>query len=244
MSVTVIGLYKDSGAAQKAARALVEAGCHEEDIAILGGEQKAGSAKDIAHKLVDHGFEKAEAEQYGAAVEQGHILIAASIVEESADATAAILDENGALDLEEISAQPQQGKAARSGVGKEETIPVIEEQVEVGKRRVSQGGARVTSKVVETPVRESVQLREEQVDVDRRKADRTLSDREADAAFEEKTREMTATSEKPEVTKEARVVGEVTLSKKATEREQTVEDTARRTDVKVERTDSAAGKKR
>jgi stress response protein YsnF len=53
-------------------------------------------------------------------------------------------------------------------------------------------------------------------------------------AFEGKTVEMMGTSEEAEVSKTARVVGEVSLNKQTNEREQTVRDTVRRTDVEVE----------
>jgi len=46
--------------------------------------------------------------------------------------------------------------------------------------------------------------------------------------------ELTATSERPVVSKEARVTGEVALRKRATERQEVVRDTVRRKDVDVE----------
>ena len=46
--------------------------------------------------------------------------------------------------------------------------------------------------------------------------------------------ELMGTSEEAEVRKEARVVGEVALTKESKERQQTVKDTVRRTDVEVE----------
>ena len=45
---------------------------------------------------------------------------------------------------------------------------------------------------------------------------------------------MTATSERPVVSKEARVTGEVALSKQTGERQEVVRDTLRRKDVEVE----------
>jgi len=255
MSTTVIGLYEDPDAAQKALQALIEAGCRREDVDILGGKQDAG-ADNVARRLVGHGFEKDEAQQYGAAVERGHVLVSAQIADESAELASEILDEHGALGLEDVAARQQrpqrrirsassQANTARSERSiEEETVPVVEEEVEIGKRRFTKGGVRVTTEVTETPVRETVQLHEEQVDVERRKVNRSLSGREAEAAFEEKTLEMSETAETAEVIKEARVVEEVVLSKTEVEREKTVEATARRTDVHVERTDGAAGKKR
>jgi stress response protein YsnF len=129
-------------------------------------------------------------------------------------------------------------KAANSAsddqAGREETAPIVEEELSIGKREVASGGARVTSSVEERPVEKTVSLREEEVEADRRSADRKLSPEEAEAAFEGKTVEMMGTSEEAEVSKTARVVGEVSLNKQTNEREQTVRDTVRRTDVEVE----------
>jgi stress response protein YsnF len=50
----------------------------------------------------------------------------------------------------------------------EDAIPVIEERLLIGKREVNRGSVRVRSYIVEEPVREPVQLREERVEVERR----------------------------------------------------------------------------
>ncbi|NUB11359.1 DUF2382 domain-containing protein [Azospirillum brasilense] len=240
MSTIVVGLYKEPRAAKKAFEALVAAGCQEKDIDTFDG---AGNADKASQELLGHGFTKDVAQRYAAAIKQGHTLVAADIADQDADAAEAILDENGAIDLPESSSH-QSKKPAKADNGanvEEETVPVVEEQVEIGKRRVSKGGMQVTTEVTETPVRETVRLREEKVDVQRHKADRALGADEADTAFEEKTVEMTAISETPEVTKEARVVEEVVVSKKATEHDKTVEASARRTDVKVKPTGDRPG---
>jgi stress response protein YsnF len=126
--------------------------------------------------------------------------------------------------------------------GREEAVPVVEEELSVGKREVTGGGVRVTSLVEERPVEETVGLREEKVEADRRPADRELSAEEAEAAFEEKTVEMMGTREEAEVSKTARVVGEVSLNKQTNEREQTVRDTVRRTEVEVEEPEPSSRK--
>ncbi len=130
----------------------------------------------------------------------------------------------------------------RKGSGlteRREMVPVVEEGLEVGKREVATGGVRVTSSVSERPVEETVTLREEHVEAGRRRVDRELRPEEAEAAFEERTVEMTETAEEVEVEKVARVVGEVALGKRVEEREETVRDTVRRTDVEVERVGGA-----
>ncbi len=114
-----------------------------------------------------------------------------------------------------------------------ETIPVIEEQLQVGKRLVQRGGVRIYRHVTETPVQESVQLREEHVKVERRPVDAPASAADVEA-FKEGTIEVRETAEEPVVAKTARVVEEVDIGKEVTERTETISDTVRRTDVEVE----------
>ena len=137
-------------------------------------------------------------------------------------------------------------KAANSAsddkAGREETAPIVEEELSIGKREVASGGVRVTTSVEERPVEKTVSLREEEVKAEQRPTDYRLSPEEAEAAFEEKTVELMGTSEEAEVSKTARVVGEVSLSKQAEEREQIVRDTVRRTDVEVEELEPSSRK--
>ncbi len=132
--------------------------------------------------------------------------------------------------------------ASDDKASREETAPIVEEELSIGKREVASGGVRVTSSVEERPVERTVSLREEEVEAERRPTDYKLSPEEAEAAFEEKTVEMMGTSEEAEVSKTARVVGEVSLSKQAEEREQIVRDTVRRTDVEVEELEPSSRK--
>jgi uncharacterized protein (TIGR02271 family) len=121
----------------------------------------------------------------------------------------------------------------------EQNIPVVEENVRVGKRVVDRGGVRVRSYVIEEPVSEDVALREEHVEVERHPVDRPAGPL-PDDAFRERTIEVSASSEEPVVQKEARVVEEVSLRKTAGERTETVRDTARKTKVEIE--DNRTGK--
>ena len=96
------------------------------------------------------------------------------------------------------------------------------------------------SRVTEKPVEEQVQLREEQVSVERRPVNRALSGADRDA-FKEGTIEMTETAEEAVVSKQARVVEEVVVRKDVQERTETVRDTVRRTDVEVEKLGAERG---
>ena len=122
-------------------------------------------------------------------------------------------------------------EGARTEAG---TVQEVREELNVGTREVATGGVRVTSSVSEVPVEQTVTLREEEVSAERKPASRALSPEEAEAAFEGRTVEATSTREEAEVSKVARVVGEVSLGKRVSEREETVRDTVRRTEVEVE----------
>jgi len=123
--------------------------------------------------------------------------------------------------------------------GDEATLPVIEEELKVGKREVRRGGVRVYTRTTERPVEEQVNLREERATVERRPVDRPVSDADS-AAFQDKTIEVRETVEEPVVSKTARVVEEVLIGKEVRERTETVGDIVRRTDVEVEQLSSDA----
>ncbi len=125
-------------------------------------------------------------------------------------------------------------------VGGEEVIPIVEENLRVGKRDVERGRVRVRSYVVETPVSEQVMLHQEHVDVERRVVDRPVTG--ADALFQDRTIEATETAEEAVIAKEARVTGEVVIRKEATERTETVKDTVRRTEVEIDDTTKDAAR--
>ena len=118
----------------------------------------------------------------------------------------------------------------------EVALPVIEEQINVGKRVVQRGGVRVHTRITERPVEETVNLREEKVTVNRRPVDREFSDADR-TTLNKGDFTVTTQGEEAVVSKEARVVEEVVVGKDVTERQETVRDTVKRTDVEVEETD-------
>ena len=120
-------------------------------------------------------------------------------------------------------------------------IPVVQEQLKVGKREVQRGGVRVFSRVVETPVNESIGLREEHVNVQRRSVDEPISTTDA-TAFKEQSIEMRETAEEAVVEKSARVVEEVMVNKEVSQREQQIHDTVRHTEVEVEQLGAGAAR--
>lgn len=122
-----------------------------------------------------------------------------------------------------------------TGTEGKEVIPVVQEELQVGKRSVQTGAVRVYARAVERPVEESVTLRSEHAEVERRPVDRPAS--EADLqAFKDRTIEVSETAEQAVVGKTARVVEEVVVGKTTSERTEKVSDTVRETRVEVEGT--------
>ena len=225
---SVISVFDDQKIASQAIDALLSEGFKDRDIEVLRGK-----GDELMGEIAEHGFGKEDAREFAEAAGKGKTLVAARVPEDKLERAVAIMER-----FETYQDKGSQG----SGAG--ETVQVVEEELSVGKRKVASGGVRVTTSVSERPVKETVRLREEHVGAERRSADRVLSAEEAKAAFEEKTVEMMGTSEKVEVRKEARVVGEVVLNKETKERQQTVSDTVRRTDVEVEEIEGSSRKRK
>jgi uncharacterized protein (TIGR02271 family) len=137
--------------------------------------------------------------------------------------------------MTQATANVRRGQARHGGrVADQEgtTIPVVEEELSVGKRQVEHGTTRIHTRVEERPVEETVRLREERVVVERHPVNRPAT--EADLrASEAETIEITETVEEPVISKQARVVEEVTVRKEAREHTETVRDMVRRKDVDV-----------
>lgn len=125
--------------------------------------------------------------------------------------------------------------ASTAETGTEQTIPLVEEQLRVGKRQVVEGRVRIRSYVVETPVSETVHLRDEHVQVERRPVDRPVSG-ESDP-FREREIEATESREEAVVSKDARVREELVMRRTVDERDETVKDTVRHTEVREDRGD-------
>ncbi len=171
-------------------------------------------------------------------------VVVRGLSEESDDAT------NSAAESVNYSAPMTRVANARSVAGvtreannDEISIPIIEERLIVGKRAVEKGGVNVRTTMTEKPVEESVNLREENVRVERHKVDRPV-DGGIDA-FKEGSFDVTTQAEVPVISKEARVVEEVVIDKSMTERTETIRDSVKRTDVEVDEfnTGDAANRK-
>lgn len=117
------------------------------------------------------------------------------------------------------------------------SIPIVEENLHVGKREVERGSVRLRSRIIERPVEESVRLREERVSIDRNPVNRPATEGDL-STFREGEVELKQRAEVPVVSKEARVVEEIRINKDVTEREEVIRDTVRKTEVDIDETDT------
>ena len=116
--------------------------------------------------------------------------------------------------------------------GEAVTIPISEEQVKVGKREVDQGSAKVRKEVRTERVNTPVDLKREELVVER--SDRGGGQVPGDAFREGEVR-IPLKKEEPVVQKDARVVGEVRVGKREETDRQNISETIRKEDVKVDR---------
>ena len=120
-----------------------------------------------------------------------------------------------------------------SELGREEVLRLHEEKMDVSKRVVEIGKARVRRFVVEKPVESQITLHEEHAAISRRQ----VSDPGAaqDIDWSEKTFEITETAEQAVVTKKARVADEVVIRREGSDHVETIRDTIRRQDIELVR---------
>lgn len=188
---------------------------------------------------------------YNEGISRGGVLLYASVDDDDTDRAIDILEQTGSIDMDErekswksegwagyspSSDTRSRDKMSMSGNADEERIQLAEEELRVGKREVNRGGARIRSYVTETPVTEHVQLREEHVNVERRPVEGNYDAGNLDksALFQDRTIEMSETSEEVVVDKQARVTEEVVLSKTSDTRDETISDTVRKTEVDID----------
>jgi len=252
----IVAFYQNCDTAQRVKDELISANFDRDNLKIY---DRTGDRSGLWESIKEaFGFaDEEDRALYDEASRRGACAIAVSFDEDdenpSANAQRAmqIMQRFQPIDLEQQAAQwRQQGwtaerpatattstaKAATTSAattGRKDVIPVVQEELQVGKRQIERGGIRIYTRVTQRPVQEQVNLREEHVSVERRPVDRPLTD--ADRPFQERTIEAHETSEQAVINKQPRVVEEVTLKKDVNQRTETVRDTVRRTDVQVEK---------
>ena len=266
MAHTVIGIFDNASEAQTAVDQLVSKGFNQSNIDLSTGMSSDGSNSSTTRtdELVDDtkdtgsgigGFfsslfgsdDEEDTKKYSTVADRGSIVTVHADTDEEAERAADLLDEAGAVDVNERAAEygyvrsnasPMSATMAPvTSTDGDQTIKVIEENLEVGKRTVETGGVRLRSRIVAKPVEESIRLREERVTVNRTPVNRPATAADLNA-FQDGQIELTEHAEVPVVAKTANVVEEISVGKTVTERDEVIRDTVRKTEVDVENLES------
>jgi len=241
---TIVGLFQRMEDAQAAMNDLDNAG--------LGANATFAPSREpeLHNRLIDAGIPQQDANLYAQGIQQGYpMIVVQGVADQDAEPAAAILDRYNVIDISQLGQNYQRQSIQRTATsssgstggnlntnlyeGQDMVVPIIEEQLHVGKRAVEGGGLRIRTSVIETPVTEQVTLREEHVTVDRRPVNQTV-DASVFDQVQNQTFEVVEHDEQAVVAKEARVVEEITVRKDVEQRTETIQDTVRRTNVDVE----------
>jgi stress response protein YsnF len=261
MAQTVVGLFENYDDAQEVVQALINAGCRREDIQMKSGDEtrsmnyesrttdyndsrtrgdEGGGMMDKIGNFFSSMFgddvDEREAGYYSEAVTRGNVMVLVDVSDSGrVDRVVEVMEDHDAIDIDERAREYGSDSSFATGSSERDElkVPIVEEELQVGKRPVRRGGVRVYTRKTEVPVEENVTLREERVRVDRHPADRPASAADMDA-FTEGEIEISETAEEPIVRKQARVVEEVVIGKDVEEHTETIRDTVQRTDVDVE----------
>ncbi|MCZ4059376.1 YsnF/AvaK domain-containing protein [Pantoea sp. LMR881] len=115
----------------------------------------------------------------------------------------------------------------------EDILRLAEEQIEVGKRLVSEGSTRVRRYTVTDDVSRDISLHEQHADIFRRSVNEPALAGEVD--WSEKTVEVAESHEQPVVNKTTNVKEEVVVRTDGSDRTETINDTVRRQEVDIDR---------
>jgi uncharacterized protein (TIGR02271 family) len=194
------------------------------------------------------GFPADLADRYAAGVERGGTLESLVVPDSDADRVLAAMKRRNTMGspteerrTEERQTEEGRMEELRSSEQREEPIgsrgletdeelriPIVREELKVGKRAVQRGAVRVSVRAVERPISEQIHLRETHVEIERRPVDRVAAEGDG---FRDQIIELSEEGEEAIASKQARVVEEVVIHKRVTDRTETIRDTLRATQV-------------
>lgn len=236
---TVIAVFSDAAEADAAVRDLQSHGFSNEESRTLsrtamGAPGGAGTAYDLKPDLEEKGVPESDATYFIQCFLDGMPLVEVSVEDyDRAENAASILVDHGAQGpIRELAATGEERTMAEktgaermgqpTGTEREERIPIIEEEMKVGKQTLETGRTRIYSRVVEEPFSEELRLREERTVVERGPVERPATEAELREAQAGKVVEVSGTKEEPVIKQEAQ------------ERLEEIKGTVRRTEVHAE----------
>jgi uncharacterized protein (TIGR02271 family) len=226
MKSILIGLFDNGSRAQTVMQELIGAGIDRRDICLATNES------EFRNTIADMKLSSDDTAYYTGEIGRGGVVVTAAVNPDRVERAAQIMRTHKARTAGQSSLE---GERQMTRAEREMAFPVIEEELRIGKRMVERGGVRIYNRVTERPVEQQVNLREERVKVEHRRADRIASEQDMNLSRETRGVELTEMIEEPVVAKEPHVVEEVIISKEVVEHPETIRDTVRRTEVEVER---------
>ena len=261
MKFTVVGLFESAKKAEAVRRELTDDGLDSGNIDLSTNRIEGDNSDDRNYNYREKedssggfwdwlfGDDDNEREKYNRVSSGSTVVSVYSETKHEAEQIAEKMDNLGAIDVDEhYQNAAKTSKADRHGtitgsrnhntshatqdLDENTTVPVVEEDVAIGKRVAEGGGVRLRSKVIEKPVNEQVRLRKERVYVNRNPVDREVDPAEA---FDDKTVTMTERSEEAVVEKTARVVEEITIGKEVEDTTENISETVRKTEIDIDK---------
>ena len=263
---TIVAVYDSAAHAEAAKHALVASGTPSSEISLIGKDRLAPGGIPIPdigvwQRLFGDDIREHEAHVYGRTVAKGGVVLSARVPSMEVAHAVGVLTVHKPVDVHGrasdlgVVASAEKAAAAiptpvlapkqtvapvlRNDVD-EEVIRLAEEHMEVGKRQIETGKARVrrfiTTEEVETPVT----LHQQHMEVIRR----VVADPNAleGIDWEDRAIEIIETDEEPVVSKTAHVAEEIVVRTAGSDRIEKVHGTVRRQQVKVERVADNPGK--
>jgi uncharacterized protein (TIGR02271 family) len=234
----IVAVYDSNAKAKDAARALESSGFSSSEISFI--HRDSLSDKDVHdgnlwQRLFGRVVSDSESTSYNRALQSGGTILSMRAKDTEVPRAMKILDAHERLDLNERSTTTAAGHptSGAKADARDEVLRLVEEQLDLGKRQVETGRSRIRYFVVEKPVESQITLHEEHLEISRRAVTDATLPRDLD--WKDKTIEVIETSEQPVVTKTARITEEVVISRRGSDRVQTIRDTVRRQQVEVER---------
>ena len=243
MSKTVVGLFSSMQRAEQVKQALTAEGYSANVVAndSAAGTTSTADGEGIGQKVSNFfhsltGGDEDVHQHYATGVNAGGALVGITCEDKDASAVATLLRQHGAQEVEgksEVETGAAYAASATTEATGQTAIPIVEEQLQVGKREVDRGGVRVYSHVVEKPVTADVTLRDERVVVERRPVNRAATAADFNMG-QGSVIEVSASGEEAVVGKTAQVVEEVLLGKASSSHTEVIHDSVRKTEVEVE----------
>jgi len=211
-------------------------------------------------RLFGHDVDKDEADVYTRAMDKGGVVLTIRTEEEKLARAMTILHSHDSVDVPSRMQSSVNNGTTAPGInptaGKQfagetndrpaeplrtsltgdeseaDILRLAEEQVEVGKRLVSEGSTRVRRYTVTDTVSEDISLHEQHADIFRRSVNEPALAGEVD--WSEKTVEVAETHEQPVINKTTHVKEEVVVRTDGSDRTETINDTVRRQEVDID----------